>query len=128
MDDEIMNKHIFTVKKLASKLAKTKAKLELLTCGMDTDLFSSLRVHVGKFYAENGLEEKKSVILKKCQKDLLELSRLEAVANLKRDRENLRTFFEKGDVQALSFDNYNYLVNMFLSRFQVADNKVKLCE
>ena len=107
-----MNKHIFTVKKLASKLAKTKAKLELLTCGMDTDLFSSLRVHVGKFYAENDLEEKKSVILKKCQKDLLELSRLEAVANLKRDRENLRTFFERGDVQALSFDNYNHLVNI----------------
>ena len=97
-----MNKHIFTCKKLASKLAKSKAKLELLTCGIDTDLFSSLRVHVGKFYVENGLEEKKSVILKKCQKDLLELSRMEAVANLKRDRENIRTFFERGDVQGIA--------------------------
>ena len=46
MDDEIMNKHIFTCKKLASKLAKSKAKLELLTCGTDTDLFSSLKIFV----------------------------------------------------------------------------------
>ena len=112
MNDEIMNKHIFTCKKLASKLAKSKAKLELLTCGTDTDLFSSLRVHVGKLYVENDLEEKKSVILKKCQKDLLELSRMEAVANLKRDRENIRTFFERGDIQALSYDKFNLLVNI----------------
>ena len=79
---------------------------------MDTDLFSSLRVHVGKFYAENGLEEEKSVILKKCQKDLLELSRLEAVANMKRNRENIITFFKRGDMQALIFEKYNYLVNI----------------
>ena len=50
MDSGILNKHICTCKKLASKLAKSKAKLELLTCGIDCDLFSSLRVHVGKFY------------------------------------------------------------------------------
>ena len=68
---------------------------------------------VGKFYAENGLEEKKSVILK-CQRDILELSRLEAVANMKRDRENIITFFERGDVHALSFEKYNYLVNILL--------------
>ena len=71
MDDEKMNEHMFTCKKLASKLAKSKTKSELLTYGMDTDLFSSLRAHVGKFYAENGLKEQKSVILMKCQKYLL---------------------------------------------------------
>ena len=60
-----MNKHIFTCKKLASKLAKSKAKLELLTCGMDTDLFSSLRVNVGKIYVDNDIQVKKNVILKK---------------------------------------------------------------
>ena len=110
-----MNKHIFTCKKLASKLAKVKAKLELLNCGMDVDLFSSLRVHVGKLYTENGLEEKKSVILKKCQEDLLKLSKMEAVSILKRERENIRTFFERGDIQALSIEKYNYLVNICYS-------------
>ena len=80
--------NFFTCKKLASKLANAKAKLELLSCGIDADLFSSLHVHVGKFYEDNGLEEQKSVILKNCQKELLELSRIEAVDNLRMCREN----------------------------------------
>ena len=115
MKNEIMNKHIFTCKKLASKLAKSKAKLELLNCGMDADLFSSLRVHVGKVYTENLLEEKKSVILKTCQKELLELSRREALANFQCDRENVKHFFEREDVQALSYENYKLLTNICYS-------------
>ena len=115
MSDEYLDKHIFTCKKLASKLANAKAKLELLTCGVDSGLFSSLRVHVGKFYTDNGLEEKKSVILKNCQNELLELSRVEAVNNLRICRENLRTFFEKDDVQSLGTENYKVLADICYS-------------
>ena len=112
MENETLKRHISTCKKLASKLAKSKAKLELLNCSVDVNLFSSLRVHVGKVYNENGLEEKKSLILKACQKELLELSRREAIANLECDRENLKHFFDSDAIQALSYENYNILTSI----------------
>ena len=119
-----MNKHIFTCKKLASKLAKSKAKLELLNCSMNADLFSSLRVRVGKVYTENDLEEKKSMILKACQNDLLELSRKEAVANLQCDRENVKHFFNSTSVQALSYENYKHLTNICYSHERLVISKL----
>ena len=102
----ILKKHIFICKKLASKLARSKAKLELLSCDVDIDLFSSLRLHVGKLFNERYLEERKGELLRTCQKELLALSRMEAESNLKCDRENLKRFFEREDVQALDFESY----------------------
>ena len=115
MEDGILNKHTITCKKLASKLAKSKSKLELLMCDINTDMFSSLRVHVGKCYSGSGLEEKKSVIIKNCQKELLELSREEAFANLKRDCENIRAFFDREDIQALCNEKYKLLSDICYS-------------
>ena len=108
----IPKKHIFTSKKLASKLARSKAKLELLSCDVDINLFSSLRLHVGKLFKERNLEERKGELLRTCQKELFALSRLEAESNLKCDRENLRRFFEREDVQALDFESYKILTNI----------------
>ena len=110
--DGISKKHIFTCKKLASKLAKSKAKLVLLSCDVDIDLFSSLRIHVGKLFKERNLEERKTVLLKACQKELFALSHLEAVSNLKCDRENLKVFFESEEVQALNYESYKILTNI----------------
>ena len=108
----IPKKHIFTCKKLASKLARAKAKLELLSCDVDIDLFSSLRLHVGKLFNERRLEERKGELLRTCQKELFALSRMEAESNLKCDRENLKRFFEREDVQALDYESYKILSNI----------------
>ena len=110
--DKLEKRHIYSCKKLASKLARTKAKFELLSCGVDIDLYSSLRVHVGKKFENDCLEEKKRMVLRSCQKELLSLSRMEVVASLKKHREDFRTFFERKDVQSLCFEDYKTLTNI----------------
>ena len=108
--NETWKRYIVTCKRLASKLAKAKAKLVLLS--HDVDLFTSLNIRIGKKFDDIYLEGKKDELLKICKRDILGLSKMEAVHNLKQAREDLRYFFEREDVQALSFPMYKNLSNI----------------
>ena len=108
--EDTWKRYIVICKRLASKLAKAKAKLELLS--YDVKLFSSLNLRIGKKFDDVYLEEKKAILLNSCKKDILGLSKMEAVNNLKQAREDLRYFFEREDVQALSFSHFTSLTNI----------------
>ena len=75
--EEMWKRYIVICKRLASKLAKSKAKLELLS--YDANLFTSLNVRIGKKFDDVYLEEKKDMLLESCKNDILGLSKKEAV-------------------------------------------------
>ena len=75
-------------------------------------MFSSLNIRIGKKFDDVDLEGKKDRLLKKCKEEILGLSNMEAVHKLKQAREDLRYFFEREDVQALSFSWYKNLTNI----------------
>ena len=78
--EDTWKRYIVICKRLASKLAKAKAKLELLS--YDVKLFSSLNLRIGKKFDDVYFEEKKAILLNSCKKDILGLSKMEAVNNL----------------------------------------------
>ena len=69
---------------ISKKIAKSKAKLELLTKYKDFDIFTSLRPKIGKKFLNEGLERNKQQILKNCRSEILEISKKEVNEDMNR--------------------------------------------